>query len=71
MPEYFSIRSKRGPKQDVIAAIDTAKDMTPEAKAFVRQIVAQRSCQGVTLDLHAAAPDGNSFTMHLTVTKLY
>lgn len=68
-PELFSLRSVKGPKAIVLAAIE--KSAAPaEAKAYLAHLVNSRPCEGVVLDCHSHS-NGDEVTDHITVKKLY
>jgi hypothetical protein len=67
--EQWAFRAVKGPKADVIAAVN-ASPAPPQAKAYLAWLIESSPHAGLTLDCHAHSA-GDNFAEHTTLKKLY
>jgi hypothetical protein len=70
MAANFSFRELKGPKAAVIERIQSDPTAPAEAKAYLAWVVSTIPADGVVVDTHVFATNGD-YCQHLHVKKLY
>lgn len=71
MPSNFAFRGLKGPKANIISAVQADPAPPAHAKSFITTEIEQTAAEGVIVDCHAHGPTPEDFVLHLHIKKLY